>query len=496
MPWIRPTASDTADANTLITKLDPTAYFGMASDYNNGSATHGTFTHVHRFGNDNELRTTLRQAHYTRDQRAGTVRFAGTTPTATAPLTNPADVVLSNFGPSTVLNRGTQLKIQDMDTVNLLSDFSGRFAAFGLKHELQSGIDFAQEKKTVYAARNAAQGGVVPVKPQTTAGTPDDGASIDESSRVLRVSSRFKNEALGAYVQDLVEVMPNWKLLGGLRYDRMSGHYEMIAIPNAAPGPEAVTPYQQKISEWSRRFGVLFQPTDRHSFHFSYGTSFNTSGDAYSYNAQSANTPPESSTNIEIGAKLDSADRRFTTRLALFRSTKTNERNTDPDTAATALLLSGKRHTAGVEIDITGRPLPAWEIFGSYMWMPVAVVDKAAPTATLFGNREGDRPGLTPVNSGTIWNTYQFTPAVRLGLGINFRSSQSPADVNPVAGVWKAPSYVTGDLMAEYAVMPDKVILKANLSNVTNKLYADSLYRGHYIPGAGRLLQVSATLKF
>ena len=42
----------------------------------------------------------------------------------------------------------------------------------------------------------------------------------------------------------------------------------------------------------------------------------------------------------------------------------------------------------------------------------------------------------------------------------------------------------------------DRIILKANLSNVANKLYADALYSGHYVPGAGRLLQVSAKFKF
>ena len=58
------------------------------------------------------------------------------------------------------------------------------------------------------------------------------------------------------------------------------------------------------------------------------------------------------------------------------------------------------------------------------------------------------------------------------------------------------PSYVTGDLMAEYAIDVDRIILKANISNVSNKLYADALYSGHYIPGAGRLFQVSAKFKF
>ena len=204
----------------------------------------------------------------------------------------------------------------------------------------------------------------------------------------------------------------------------------------------------------------------------------------------SANTPPESSTNLELGANIDSADKQFTTRLALFRSTKTNERNTDPDNAATAMLLSGKRHTAGVEVDFSGHLSSRWEVYVSYMWQPIAKIDVAAPTAGA-GEREGERPWLTPKHSGTVWTTYQITPQLRLGGGVNFRSAQSP-NRNPG---WLAPGYATVDLMAEYLIN-EQLTLKANLNNVGNKLYADALYSGHYVPGAGRTLQLSLSAKF
>lgn len=480
IPWIKPRSADTSAANTLIGSLNPEAYYGMASDANAGGAKVATFSHIHRFGGGSELKTQVRKGSFERDQRAGTVRF-------------PNGTDLSNFGPGTVFSRGTQLKIQDLDTIHAQSDLSTKFDAIGVKHELQTGIDFAREEKTVYAARSAAQGGVNLVKPNTAAGTPGDGAWIDEGARVLRPGNRFVAKAWGAYVQDLVQVAPHWKLLGGLRYDSLDGNYDNFAIPNNAAGPVTTTSYQQKISDVSKRVGVLYQPTELHSFHVSYGTSFNTSGDSYSYNALSANTPPEQSQNIEFGAKLDSADKRFSTRFAIFHSTKKNERNTDPDTAATRLLLSGKRHAAGVEVEVVGRLTPKWEVFGSYQWLPIAKVDEAASTAGTVGNRVGDRPGLSPKHSGTVWSTWQLTPKWRVGGGLNFRSGQSPADVT--APAWEAPGFVTADLMAEYAIN-DQFIVKANLSNVTNKLYGESLYRGHYVPGAGRLVQVALTARF
>ncbi len=487
LPYLRASTTASQTTNSLINSLAPDAYFGLASDYNAGGANVARLSHTHRFGNGSELVSQIRLGDFERDQRAGTVRIPLNT------QANPGTINVTNFGPSVVFSRGFQPKVQDFKTVHVQSDLSTKFDALGYLHSLQTGIDFAREEKTVYAALMTGQGGIVPPKPNTTAGTPFDGASVNESLRTFRVGNQFVAKAWGIYAQDLIQVAPHWKVLGGLRYDSLDGEYNNNAIPNNAPGPVTTTTFRQKISEVSRRAGLLYQPNALHSYHISYGTSFNTSGDTYSYNEDSANTPPESSENFEIGAKLDSEDKRFTTRLAIFRSTKKNERNVDPDTAATRLLLSGKRHATGFEIDVVGRPTPKWEVFGSYTWIPDARVDQAASTSITVGNRVGDRPGLSPKHSGTFFNTYQVTPQWRIGGGINFRSRQAPADVT--APYFDVPSFVTADLLAEYKIN-EQFMLKASLTNITDKLYGESLYRNHYIPGAGRLLYVSLSAKF
>jgi catecholate siderophore receptor len=474
MPWIKPTSASPASATTLL-PVSPTSNYGMASDYNNGTATYATLAHTHRFDGDTELTTRVRQGSFNRDQRASTIRTSA---------------ALNTFGPSSTLTRGTQNKIQDLDTLYVQSDLSSKFTAWGVKHEVLSGVDVAREQKTVYAARTAAQGlgGVDLVKPNTTVGTPDDGAWVNEASRALRVNNQYTATAWGVYAQDLVQVAPHWKLLGGLRYDRLKGNYDSFAAP--ANGANAVngvmSNYQMEVGEWSKRVGALFQPSERESYHFSAATSFNTSGDAYSLGAGNKDTPPEQSINLELGAKLDSADKNFSTRYALFQSTKLNERNTDPLQPGVTV-LSGRRHAAGLEADITGRLSPRWEVFGSFMWMPVAKIDVGGQGAEAAGSR----PSLTPRVSATLWNTYQINGQWRVGAGLNHRGAQTP-NRNPG---WEAPAFTTADVMAEYRY-DEQLTFKGNVSNLTNKLYADQLYSGHYVPGAGRLVQVTGSYKF
>lgn len=468
MRWIKPTSAAATSTSTINEALAPNTDYGLNSDYNKGKADYATASHIHRFDDDSELKTTIRHGVFDRDQRASTINYG---------TSNGAATGINNFSGATIITRGTVLKIQDMNSTYAQSDYSNKFQALGFKHEVLAGVDLAQEGKRVFA-------GTAITKANTVASSTNGSGSINEGSRTLTLSNAFTADNLGVYAQDLVQVAPNWKLLGGLRFDRMRGNYATYNTAGRQTGA-----FEQTIGDWSQRVGALYQPNELSSFHFSWGTSFNTSADTYSYSSTSQNTPPEQSRNVEFGAKLDSADKMYTTRLAIFQSTKFNERNTDPDSAATQALLSGQRHTTGLEVDVSGRITPKWEIFGSYMWMPDALIDKS--NATTNAAKEGARPGLTPIHSGTVWTTYQVTPELRLGTGINFRSEQAAA-TNPG---FMAPGFATLDLMGEYQ-FSERYVLKVNVTNVLDKLYADSLYTNFYVPGSGRNIQATMNIKF
>ncbi len=488
LPWLAPGPSGRGNG---LWPTSPENYYGLASDYARTGTTQATLGHIHRFGAGAELKTVLRASQYDRDQRASAVRFA---PAEFQP--DGLLVTADSFESGTVLRRsgdtGVQLKTMDMSTRHLQSDYSGKHQWLGLEHSVQAGVDAAHEE---FEGFGLSPDSPVLDKPRTTVGTPNDGAFVDEAGRLLERNRTFDAKAIGAYVQDLVRIAPAWKLLGGLRWDHFEGSYRNLSVPANPTNGCALQPASEvgrSDSLWSERLGVLFQPTERQSYHLSYGTSFNTSGDTYQYDAGTADVAPESSRNVELGARLDAADGRFTTRLALFHATKYNERNRDADTVnACNYVLSGKRHAAGFEVDLAGLLTPQWEVFASYAFIPVASVDSS--TGAPGTEPVGSRPGLTPRHSGTVWTTYRVTPAWRVGGGLNARSSDRPVGLAPNSPV-VAPRFVTADLMAEYAM--ERVVLKANLTNVADKHYADMLYRGHYIPGKPRTLQVSATVSF
>ena len=201
MPYIRPSPSS---PRPLVHRpLPPENYYGMASDYNAGSPG-SSRSAISTASARQRAERRIRNGDYERDQRAGTVRFAN---------------AAAQPGPG-----GLELRPQHRDQPRHATEDPGhaqpvraerpatRFDALGVRHEVLAGVDLADENKEVFAARSAAQGGVTLTKPTTTVGTPDDGAWIDEGSRVLRLASQYESRAFGAYAQDLIEVSPGWKL--------------------------------------------------------------------------------------------------------------------------------------------------------------------------------------------------------------------------------------------------------------------------------------------
>ena len=455
----------------IVPSLPAKNYYGLNSDYLNSSAQYATLSHIHRFDDNGELKTRLRHGRYERDLWASVIRFgAGTT--------------IDNINSSTVVTRSPKGRVGVSNLTQLQSDYTNSFQWGGKKHDLIAGIDIYEDD----AKRNQNFAGTASGM-DTTVGTPNNG-DWRPDNRGNPTFNTFKARNVGLYAQDTVALTPTLKLVGGLRYDHFKASYYSSADLNHA----------RSDGLWSPRIGALYQPDDSASYYISYGTSYNTSGDTYQFSnpnastEKTANTDAEKSRNFEIGGKFELFEKRASLGVAAFYSEKYNERNTDPDTAAQQQLLSGKRHAAGMEFNLAGRITPAWEIFYNHTWIPSAKIDESNVVLAANGGGaqvKGDRPGLTPKHSGSLWSTYAVTPQVRIGAGLNYRGKQNPEGSRAVV----ADSFITADAMVEYSV-DERTSLKLNVTNLTNKLYADTLYRGFYAPGAARTVQLTLKTRF
>jgi catecholate siderophore receptor len=438
-------------------------WYGVDSDYQRDSADIATVAYTHYFDDGSSLKTKVRDGQYQRDLWATQLNgFA-------------ASVTQANLNGNTTVNRGNQTRAGEEHHTFLQSDYLTRGEWLGLKQELLLGAEYALERSTRYTYSK------VPTKPSTTVGAASNTSVAD--TRVKTWANTFNATTVGLYAQDTVSLNDYWKVVAGLRWDQFSGNYDRLVGGSLS----------RTDSVLSKRLGLMFQPTDSVSYYASYGTSFNTSGDLYQYDTSSANTPPESSRNIEVGIKWELADGNLSVRTALARSDKYNERNTDINQGTGEYMLTGQRHTDALEFEVQGKLTERWEIFAGLVFMN-GVIDQAGSSVASQAT-VGLNPGLTPAKQANLWTTYRLNEKWRIGGGMTAVSENHPASSNAAALLNTAPGYVKADAMAEYQVNARNT-LKLNIDNLGDTVYYSSLYQGWPSLAPGRSTRVTWTANF
>ena len=454
-------------------RVDMSNFYGMAAvDYQQDSADIFTGRWTHTFDNGMQLKTMVRKNDVERDLRA------------VAPRVNAG---------ITSVTRGRQARGAEEDNITASSDLTSKFDLWNMKHEGLIGTEFVRETADRFSYFSSGPTNNPPADPFNP--NPFDPLPAGYDATYQRINPlNFTAKNIGMYGQDIVEFIPHWKALVGARFDHFDADYLSVVTSSGI-----TTAYDRQDNVLSYRTGLMYQPTDYVTYYAAYGTAFNPSGDVYSVEAtqaaRSAKTDPEKSINYEIGAKWELFNGDLSLRTALFRTEKTNERNTDP-AQPDIYLLSGRRHTDGIELEGAGRITPKWEVFGAIALMTAEIDKHINPYAV----------GLTPVNtpnfSGNIWTTYKIAPDWKIGGGMDFvgdRKGYSIGTTTPYTApqIRHVPGYVRLDAMVEWNVYK-ATSLKLNLFNLLNQRYYDAIYPsgGHAIPGIPREAQLSLSYKF
>ena len=445
--------------------VDRSKFYGFDSDYEKTSADIVTAKITHDFGDGMELSNQLRYNRFWRDVSPTAPRLAS-----------------SNTSDNAIMNRSKPLRDGVDQSWNNQTDLTSRFATGDIRHTLLTGMELSYELSDTsrYALRNNP--------PSTTVGNPDSAAAVN-LARYRTSNTQFQASNIGLYAMDTIELTRQWKAVLGTRFDRFDGDYNVRGY-NANGSLNSSNSYDLSRTDnvWSWRGGLIWQPDLAQSYYFSYGTSFNPSGETYALDKATAKVDPEKNRNIELGAKWDLLDGDASLRAALFRIEKTNERNTDPlDTSV--VVLSGKRHTNGVEVEGSGRLTERWEVFAGVTLMD-SKIDKAAPPSQGQTGTEGKMPRYTPRATANIWTTYKFTDQITGGIGATYVGKRYATETN----VNYLPDYTVGNAMLSYETKHYR--LQLNLNNLSNKTYYDGAYGGHATLGTPREAQLTIGLKY
>jgi len=385
--------------------------------------------------------------------------------------------------------------IQDYSIYNQ-TELSAKVNALGLKHELLVGVEVGHDGYDNQAYyRNGSCNGVA----LTDATTPTSGyadcipvVNPTYSTAGANVVSKAGNRQGGSantiatYFNDTLALSDQFKLVGGLRFDRyvasITNSLNSGNTPAAAKNT-ALASANQTVNFLSVRAGGIWQPSAAQSYYLSYGTSFNPSLEQLTGTTGQQNLDPEKNKSYELGGKWDVAEN-LSTNAAIFQIKKENARS---QVSTGVYELQGTVRVKGARLGATGRINKQWQVAAGYTYLDAQVISASALDNTL-----GKTPVNTPKHTLTTWTTYDVMPHWQIGGGATYMSQRyaTAADTVQVGG------YTRWD--ATLAYTQKQYDIRLNLFNLTNKMYYDALIQsdgGRSVPGTGRTAMLSVNYR-
>ena len=386
------------------------------------------------------------------------------------------------------LNHEVQSRDQLDQVFTTQTDLITKFETGKLEHTLVSSVEYNHETEINYLR----SGGITKWQNGTTyyPAPPDNPLDPNPYSTFAPVTrTGARNEAIadsaGLSLFDTIKLGEKWFIPLGIRGDTYTVGYNQ----RAANG--VVTSLNRNDIQPTWRGGLVFKPKPNGSIYFGYGTSFNPSAEGLTLANNNVDVAPELGTSYELGTKWDLFDEKLSVSGALFRTDKQNYRTTDPLTAI--ISNTGDVRVEGIELGVSGRLTRDWIIYGGYAIMESKILSSIS--APLYDGvnvpEQGHKLSNTPEQTASLWTTYTLPYRFTIGTGVSFvdKRYSNNIETSSVSGYWLQDALLSWKAT-------DNLDLRLNLYNLWNEEYIDRVGGGHSIPGTGRTIIVTASLKF
>jgi len=302
---------------------------------------------------------------------------------------------------------------------------------------------------------------------RNTAGTGFNAGGLVVPFEKFKDASTSDISVYSLYVQDEIELSDNLTVLLGARYDK----YEIDSVNK---GPGVTNPNtDHKESEITPRMGLIYKPQEDVSLYASYSQTFlPASGDQFATVGGGVDFNPNEYTNLEAGVKLNLASG-FNITAAVFQ--------VDADVVEKNSAKEYQRfdnEIEGFELQIMRKVSDQWTVSAGYT--------KLDGDDTNTGKRVAELPKST----FTIWNNFQLSDKLGLGLGAIYQGESSPKG-GPNYGI--VPSFTRVDAAAYYQ-LSDNLRLQVNVENLLDTTYYPHAYDDHQFT-VGAPLNATVSIK-
>lgn len=296
-----------------------------------------------------------------------------------------------------------------------------------------------------------------------------------------RPGRRAKLETRALFLENALDLTPSWKLVGGLRHERME-----LDDHNLRTGLRRTKSYDPTTG----RLGLVWAASDELSFYGQYSTGTDPLSGSLSLPGGGTDFDLTRGHQVEAGVKglLPSIRGQWT--ASVYRIQKRNLLSRDPNDPSVTQQV-GRQSSTGLELAFAAEPAPGWTVDANVALLRARYDHFSEVASGTLASRDGNVPTGVPERMANLWTTWRFAPQWKIGTGVRY---VGPRPTNAANSRW-LPSYTIVDAALTYAYSPHLSFM-LNVRNLTDRDYAVSGSDSDWLLGSPRTVLLTTRINF
>lgn len=413
-------------------------------------------------------------------------------------------------------------------TVSNSLELNGHFYTGEVKHNYMGGYSFVALNRTSYSGYNLGEDVQGPgLYSHVSVYDPHSMGYMVSRFSEATVTHHYANSI---YLQDMIELNDQWKILAALRGDFYRYLSAEATTPTGKREYENHGPFNRvRNKALTYRFGAVYLPHPNTSLYASFASFFkpirtfyqdnviyvDANGERFNPTRNEEVFKPENGYQAEIGVKYD-LSRFLQANASLFyirkmnsTATLTNSYQAEVDGQTKNLTVIGQvgvQDSKGFDFDVTVTPLPTLAFTLGYGFNDSKIREMkevkdpelaqgiygsdAQAAKDKLNSQEGNWQANVPNQTFYAYGSYTIPKGWLKNLEFHFSSSYTGKVYrNTANSTWFDPYWIT-DLGASYTVN-NHVHLTVNVNNLFNKSYYNQALGNQLVPSMPRNFQVA-----